>query len=982
MSSIFFWKHWIKDYRYVWIGLVSLLIFSVAYMWFAYSKGTDNVIHWDKLQEQKIVETTVHKFRLGPLSLDVPADNYVIMEHFNGSDLSPDATAYYIFLVVLVISAIVLITVISSLDGFWFFAGMTAVILFIIAMRLEVIGLIGRYDRVIPIAILAAYILLAFYFNRFKPTTTFPIRLLSFVALTVGVAVLILFSAEVELPMMHLAVTGYAPALILSLLFIIMTAHEVFAFFIVAAGQGKSKNLRHVAIICFVYFLNLLITALHEVGAVQWDFIYLNAYLLLTMASIIGIWGYKDREALYGNIFPFYPLGAFFYLALGAICLVTTAQLIANDNDPAIRVVRHTIIYSHTGYGLIFMVYVIANFIQTLGDNRSIQQILYQPQRMPYFTYRLAGTIAMLAFFFVSFWQGYVWNATSAFYNISGDLHTFMPDRQYAESLYKKSREQSVLNHRANYALGNYAMSRMAFNDAQDFYESANLKRPTEYSTLNYANIYLWELEYQQAIQSYREILTSKDAAVPTANNLGYAYIKVGNIDSALHYLSDARDLTMTKNSAELNFLALAATKVIPIDTDSTLQRFAADDAGISANALALASLLGQKINIKLNPLQKGQLTLQQATLLNNYIVHHATSLDTTFTRDAYAIASDSLNANFSEALKASLAYGFYHQGNVRKALEILAEQVYLSQAYQGKFNYIMGLWALEQRTPDLAARYFDYANSFDYKNGRLYYAIALTEAQRTRDALAAWDSVLSSGNVSEKQIASNMKRILTLTPDQITGLKDSDRYQFNRYRLRTYDSVMTERVLNGFTNANYKAQALLDISRRLFEEGKTVKAIQYYQRVAGLSLTDTTLYNNVRHFELEMLASRGELRSLAQQINKGIHFESAQFLQKVWYTALLSEQGGDLAAAKKHYEIIATYNPFFVEGLEAAANFFRKQDPKSLKPYNILADALQVNTHSLKLLKTYHAEAIRMGFDQFAATAAETIDEIELGKD
>ena len=130
------------------------------------------------------------------------------------------------------------------------------------------------------------------------------------------------------------------------------------------------------------------------------------------------------------------------------------------------------------------------------------------------------------------------------------------------------------------------------------------------------------------------------------------------------------------------------------------------------------------------------------------------------------------------------------------------------------------------------------------------------------------------------------------------------------------------------------------------------------------------------------MLASRGEARLLAQQINKGITFDPSRFLQKVWYTALIAEQSGNKEEARKHYEILGSYNPFFVEGLQAAADFFRREDPKSLKPYNILAEAVQTNSASLKLLSAYYEEAVRMEFDQFAATAAETIRELEATKD
>ncbi len=97
------------------------------------------------------------------------------------------------------------------------------------------------------------------------------------------------------------------------------------------------------------------------------------------------------------------------------------------------------------------------------------------------------------------------------------------------------------------------------------------------------------------------------------------------------------------------------------------------------------------------------------------------------------------------------------------RRLEILAEQVYLSQSHQGKFNYIMGLWALEQGNPEVASRSFSFANSFDYKSARFYNAIALTEARLVDEAVMAWDSVMKYDGENEKTIAERMRNILTL---------------------------------------------------------------------------------------------------------------------------------------------------------------------------------------------------------------------------
>ncbi|HXR81745.1 MAG TPA: hypothetical protein VN763_12535, partial [Saprospiraceae bacterium] len=90
MHSVFFWKSWVSTYRSLLFSVAGIFLFSILFMWFGYFQGADGVIHWEKFQEQKIVETTVHEFRLGPFILDVPGDSYAILEYFNGSHIVPN----------------------------------------------------------------------------------------------------------------------------------------------------------------------------------------------------------------------------------------------------------------------------------------------------------------------------------------------------------------------------------------------------------------------------------------------------------------------------------------------------------------------------------------------------------------------------------------------------------------------------------------------------------------------------------------------------------------------------------------------------------------------------------------------------------------------------------------------------------------------------------------------------------------------------
>jgi hypothetical protein len=86
----------------------------------------------------------------------------------------------------------------------------------------------------------------------------------------------------------------------------------------------------------------------------------------------------------------------------------------------------------------------------------------------------------------------------------------------------------------------------------------------------------------------------------------------------------------------------------------------------------------------------------------------------------------------------------------------------------------------------------------------------------------------------------------------------------------------------------------------------------------------------------------------------------------------------GDTLSAAKNFEIVGTYNPYYVEGLIAAANYFREHSTERFKAYTLLAEAIQINNSSVKLLKAYATEALRVGFDDYAVDALQRVYEIE----
>src|SRR5688500_20189280 len=92
-------------------------------------------------------------------------------------------------------------------------------------------------------------------------------------------------------------------------------------------------------------------------------------------------------------------------------------------------------------------------------------------------------------------------------------------------------------------------------------------------------------------------------------------------------------------------------------------------------------------------------------------------------------------------------------------------------------------------------------------------------------------------------------------------------------------------------------------------------------------------------HVEIMMLAYRGELRLSTNQINKDITFDDSRSMAKMLYTSLIAESSGDSTLAEKNFKILASYNPYFEEGIIASANFYRRKNQQRLKPYSILAE-------------------------------------------
>lgn len=974
MKNRWFWKSWPSTYWRHWLALSSVFISCLFFMWYYHIKGTDSVIQWERFQEKETIETTLHEFQSGPFHLSVPADVQILFEYFQGGRLTPNVFISYIFVFVLAFAFVYCITIFSALERFWYFASMALVILFLAGMRLDVLFVFGIQDQWFVIGVMALYIGTSFYFNAFKSSTPFWIRFVVFSLFTLILALIIQFYAEVELPFLYLSVTGYIPAIILTVLFSIMVAHEIPAGFLFLTTQSQSaKGLRHFLIVMLIYLINIALIYAHEARLIHWNILYIDIYLLFTTTTIVGIWGWKHREVLYEKVMPFFPFGAYFYVVMASIAFMTIAFLKGTGNDAPIKALSDIIVFTHLGFGIVFVLYVFSNFLGVIGNDLSAWKVVYKPNRMPYETFRLGGIIIVLGLVFYNNWREYVYDSFAGFWNSMGDLYVELDKNDIAQLYYEQGRTYGYANHHSNYAKAYQYAGDFQWKLSHEYYDRAKVRRPTAFVFANDANVYNWEKNTFGAIESLRSAMLRMPDVPQLQNNLGFLYGKVHALDSSLYWLREARSNTETRALAETNFVGVAAQELLPIPPDSLAALFDINNPGVAANALALAAITHTNFKSDAHPFNNTKLNLHTASLLNNFLINKVYTITDEQLELAEKIARDSVNAGFSEMLRASIAHAYYLQGNVSRGIQLMNELSYISDANKGKFNYCIGLWLLEQQNPEGAIIAFSYAHHYNFKNATLYLAMAETENLNIPEATVLWDTLSLYGNTDEKRLANSFKPVLSMSFQQAMQAKDPIKYQFCRYRLSSKDTVLFNVLSASMLDVNYKAQSLMEMAIRQFEADRISQANTLLEQASTLSVSDAQLKQQLLFSRLQVKAALGELDELAALV-KDIEFPIERKLDKIYYEALLNEAGGDQEKAAKAFRYLEVANPFYEEGIIASAQYAKLHSKEPMKAYTILAEAIQLNKSSVRLWKAYLGEALSMGFDDYAKNAREEL--------
>ena len=754
MSSLFFWKEWSRVNRLTYlisaIGfIISLILFAVAW-----AQGLGNVVRWDVLSELNELPITFHTFSDGLLDYAVNGKAYAVSEQFMAGAMQVRPGVATAFLIGICLAFVLLMSAITRFDRIRYLISMAVLILGLAFFRWEMLEIPGLGSNYLFLLLAFVFGSVSYYFHAFRPDYTVAIRLTAFSALMILVAVGVGALSPVKFPALILVSYGMPVLLVFSIGFIFFIATEIIAGLVWLTSAGRSEGtsaqvgqrrvlgINNFLFISALYLINLALIWLKNTRSIDWDVLAISPFILYTISVTLGIWGFR-RLTQQQDAFSFRDAGAYLYTGLALLTTLTIGYAFATANDPLVEVFEDIIVYTHLAMGLVFVAYVVINFLPIYQQSLPVYRILYKPKRLELSLFRIVGVVGVVVLLasggLITFRQ-----SVAGYYNGLGDVYTATNEPQSANAFYQLALEQEFQNHKSNYALASLALSQNNQTAAAFFFQQALLKQPNPQDYAGLSQTYLQTNLFFEAVKVLQRGIRAFPKSGELQNNLGFLYARTSVADSAYYYLKSATGLASREEVPESNLLSFYARNPNVLAADSSLisERKDFSYESYQANALVLqlidparAAKAGKPGWLEGESTKQG-LSVGRFASLYNYTLAEE-QIDTVLTGTLQRLSENPVNQDFTDDLLLARAVAEYKRHNQPAAFSLLSQLAENDQRNGSTYRSITGLLLLEQGLYRLAAETFG-ANS---DTTSIYYrAIAFTKANDPALAQSFWE--------------------------------------------------------------------------------------------------------------------------------------------------------------------------------------------------------------------------------------------------
>ena len=712
----------------IYISLIGMLI-AFNYI------GADLYINWEVTSTLEKEPFDYLTFNKGPFDFTLSSYIYFINESFQGGNIeTPLIISWALNLLIWIFfCGLLAFSTYLKRFGFIVFVGMS--FLFINHVDLDSIGVFGTQlgDKWMTLIWVLICLGPTYYFHAFNPKPSFLKKWLIIVLITISFLALCVNEnpqfLEGFIAGSHLGVAS------LTFIFICFIAEEIlFALvYILTQTKGSANNLKH--LISFgVLYLGLL--GLHwatQVGLLHFNFDVINPLYLLICSAMIGIVTIPYKQIILNKILQREFDITWLFFLLGCIALSYLNLGLTHGNDPTYDGMSYLILYAHLGFGFMFILYLIFNFIDPLVRGMQVYKIVYIDRNFPYVSSKLGGLIVLLAFFLIAN-KGPYQKLVAAEYNYMGNFHQAVGNLPLAVAYYEQGNVFAWDNHYSNYRLAKYYAQKNDFEEYVYRFYRATKKNKTPFAYLNAAQAYNKNDEPARSLSLLNEGLADFPKSAEIRNNLAIQYFNTGNIKSARKIINEAGTTDQWNQAIEVNksFMNL-------YEWDQAI--YDAASLPLKTNMLGGQLKAGQSLDPQLEPLLFTPLNLHSLSLLiNANLMGDHTALHLTSDTLLRTIKS----GDWNRAILESQALGLYRTGYINQAFRKLDVLMTLSNSTEkGVVLEMLGKMALQNSAPKLAIELFTKSKRYGNLNSDHNLMIAALESQNWSLAKSSLDILM-----------------------------------------------------------------------------------------------------------------------------------------------------------------------------------------------------------------------------------------------
>ena len=404
----------------------------------------------------------------------------------------------------------------------------------------------------------------------------------------------------------------------------------------------------------------------------------------------------------------------------------------------------------------------------------------------------------------------------------------------------------------------------------------------------------------------------------------------------------------------------------IPIDSLESIYPLKDDLAGV-ANKLALQNQFGNTDNQLISGQKEVKYNFDAANfacLYNNGLnILKTNNLE--YFNDLLDYADSSGIDLYISRIRILSALNKYFNHQVTESFRLLYELGEMSVLNDEYFN-MLGILALDVKSPRLAIDYFERTSTQINDKYRLNLAIAYLEAGMQRQAEEAFQSLRNSEDASVGTVSNEYLNLFKVYSDaRLDSINDEKKYLVYHYMINKQDTSGVADLMTSIENPAIRDLIRLEQVREMLRINESRTAFEYFSAIESSRLLPEMMvdYGRIKYLmAVNGLVDAGGIPEVGQ-----LESDHPLYLYDQLLYSSLNAGKRDSLNLDSVFIKLATWDPFFDEGVMAATEYFKNERNQSNYSYNLLVNALSVNSYSIPLNKYFIQYCLEEGLVDFA---------------